>query len=245
MSDNIQSCFERYEKKYRITQEQQMQIINGMQTHMQADKFGNYTICNIYYDTDDWQLVRASIEKPIYKEKLRVRSYGVPSEDGTVFVELKKKYDGVVYKRRITASPEAAQQLLSGEAPGENFGQIGREIEWFRARYAAKPKVFIGYDRMAFSGTEQPELRMTFDTGLRFRTDELDLRLGSHGAPLLPPGEVLMEIKIPGACPMWLSRLLSETGAFPTSFSKIGHCYKNSILRIGDALEKKEESDCA
>lgn len=109
MSDNIQSCFERYEKKYRITQEQQMQIINGMQTHMQADKFGNYTICNIYYDTDDWELVRASIEKPIYKEKFRVRSYGVPDENGRVFVELKKKYDGVVYKRRITASPEAAQ----------------------------------------------------------------------------------------------------------------------------------------
>ena len=123
MAESIQSCFERYEKKYRITQEQQMQIINGMQTHMQADKFGNYTICNIYYDTDDWQLVRASIEKPIYKEKLRVRSYGVPDENGRVFVELKKKYDGVVYKRRITASPEAAQQLLSGEAPGENLAR--------------------------------------------------------------------------------------------------------------------------
>lgn len=90
MAESIQSCFERYEKKYRITQEQQMQIINGMQTHMQADKFGNYTICNIYYDTDDWQLVRASIEKPIYKEKLRVRSYGVPDENGRVFVELKR-----------------------------------------------------------------------------------------------------------------------------------------------------------
>lgn len=97
---------------------------------------------------------------------------------------------------------------------------------------------------MAFSGIEQPELRITFDTNLRFRTDELDLRLGSHGAPLLRPGEVLMEIKIPGVCPMWLSRLLSENGAFPTSFSKIGHCYKNSILRE-HVINNKEESDCA
>lgn len=97
---------------------------------------------------------------------------------------------------------------------------------------------------MAFSGIEQPELRITFDTNLRFRTDELDLRLGSHGAPLLTPDEVLMELKIPGVCPMWLSRLLSETGAFPTSFSKIGHCYKNSILKE-TATNDKEGSDCA
>lgn len=97
---------------------------------------------------------------------------------------------------------------------------------------------------MAFSGIEQPELRITFDTNLRFRTDELDLRLGSHGAPLLRPDEVLMELKIPGVCPMWLSRLLSETGAFPTSFSKIGYCYKNSILRE-TATNDKEGSDCA
>ena len=245
MAENIQSCFERYEKKYRITRSQQAQIIKGMQEHMKADKFGRYTICNIYYDTDDWRLVRASIEKPIYKEKLRVRSYGVPAEDGKVFVELKKKYDGVVYKRRITTAPETAAAFIEGAADGAKFGQIGREIEWFCSFYDVRPKVFIGYDRLAFAGIEQPELRMTFDTGLRFRTEELDLRLGDHGAPLLPPDEVLMEIKIPGVCPMWLSGLLSDVGAFPTSFSKIGHCYKNSILKSGNAIEKKEEYGCA
>lgn len=100
MTENIQCCFKRYEKKYRLTREQQRIILNGMREHMQADKFGQYTICNIYYDTDDWQLIRTSIEKPVYKEKLRVRSYGVPGDKGKVFVELKKKYDGVVYKRK-------------------------------------------------------------------------------------------------------------------------------------------------
>lgn len=245
MAENIQCCFERYEKKYRITPEQQEKLLEGMREHMQADKFGRYTICNVYYDTDDWRLVRASIDKPVYKEKLRVRSYGVPTDGSKVFVELKKKYDGVVYKRRITTAPETAAGLLEGAIPGESFGQIGREISWFRSFYDVSPKVFIGYDRLAFAGVEQPELRVTFDTGLRFRTDELDLRRGDFGEPLLPQNEVLMEIKIPGVCPLWLSKLLSEAGAFPTSFSKIGHCYKNSILKMEDVFEKKEELGCA
>ena len=241
MAENIQCCFERYEKKYRLTKAQQRLILNGMRDRMQADKFGRYTICNIYYDTDDWQLIRASIEKPVYKEKLRVRSYGVQGDDGKVFVELKKKYDGVVYKRRITAAPGTAKEFLNGEISGEEFGQIGREIEWFQSFYSAVPKVFIGYDRLAFAGIEQPELRITFDTDIRYRTTELDLRMGNHGAPVLPHNEVLMEIKIPGVCPMWLSELLSEAGAFPTSFSKIGYCYTNHILKPG----KKEERSCA
>lgn len=200
MAEGIQCCFERYERKYRLTKAQQRLILNGMRNHMKADNYGRYTICNIYYDTDDWRLVRASIEKPVYKEKLRVRSYGVQDDDGKVFVELKKKYDGVVYKRRITTAPETAKELLDGKLPVESFGQIGREIKWFQSFYSAVPKVFIGYDRLAFAGIEQPELRITFDTDIRCRTTELDLRLGDHGALILPHDEVLMEIKLPGVC---------------------------------------------
>ena len=137
MAEGIQCCFERYERKYRLTKAQQRLILNGMRNHMKADNYGRYTICNIYYDTDDWRLVRASIEKPVYKEKLRVRSYGVQDDDGKVFVELKKKYDGVVYKRRITTAPETAKDFLDGEIPGSSFGQIGREIEWFQSFYSA------------------------------------------------------------------------------------------------------------
>ena len=166
MAEGIQCCFERYERKYRLTKAQQRIILNGMRNHMKSDNYGRYTICNIYYDTDDWRLVRASIEKPVYKEKLRVRSYGVQDDDGKVFVELKKDF-------------------LDGEIPGSSFGQIGREIEWFQSFYSAVPKVFIGYDRLAFAGIEQPELRITFDTDIRYRTTELDLRLGDHGALIL------------------------------------------------------------
>lgn len=232
---NVQSCFKRYEKKYRLTPAQQRIIIEGMRAHMTADEHAAYTICNIYYDTADWSLIRASLEKPVYKEKLRIRSYGTPADDDKVFVELKKKYDGVVYKRRITAPAAGAGPFLAGVG-GETYGQIGREIQWFQSFHRTQPRVFIAYDRLAFAGKEDPELRITFDTNLRWRDTDLDLRCGDYGAPIDDADMVLMEIKIPDACPLWLCRLLSQAEAYPTSFSKYGACYKNHIL---PALQEK------
>ena len=232
---NVQSCFKRYEKKYRLTPAQQRMIIEGMREHMTADEHAAYTICNIYYDTADWSLIRTSLEKPVYKEKLRVRSYGTPTDGSKVFVELKKKYDGVVYKRRITAPAAGAEPFLAG-AGGDTYGQIGREIQWFQSFHRTQPRVFIAYDRLAFVGKEDPALRITFDTNLRWRDTDLDLRCGDYGAPIDDADMVLMEIKIPGVCPLWLSRLLSEAEAYPTSFSKYGTCYKNHIL---PALQEK------
>ena len=229
MAAQIKNCFERYEKKYRLTAEQQRLILEGMRPYMKKDAYGAYTICNIYYDTDDWRLIRASLEKPVYKEKLRVRSYGVPDENGRVFVELKKKYDGVVYKRRITTEAREAAPFLAGAVPN-GHGQIGQELLWFQQRYGAKPRVFIAYDRLAFAGIDDSELRITFDTNLRWRDTALDLRLGDYGAPITDPGMILMEIKLPGVCPLWLSQLLSRAEVFPTSFSKYGYCYQHHIL---------------
>ena len=229
MAAQIKNCFERYEKKYRLTAEQQRLILEGMRPYMKKDAYGAYTICNIYYDTDDWRLIRASLEKPVYKEKLRVRSYGVPEENGRVFVELKKKYDGVVYKRRITTEAREAAPFLAGAVPN-GHGQIGQELLWFQQRYGAKPRVFIAYDRLAFAGIDDSELRITFDTNLRWRDTALDLRLGDYGAPITDLGMILMEIKLPGVCPLWLSQLLSRAEVFPTSFSKYGYCYQHHIL---------------
>lgn len=230
MAGKMQFCFQRYEKKYMLTPHQLAQMTAGVRDHMRPDEFGRYTICNIYYDTDDFRLIRASLEKPVYKEKLRMRSYGVPGSRDEVFVELKKKFDGIVYKRRtVMTAADAAAYLHSGAVPeGEN--QICREIDWFMHTCRPKPKVFIAYDRAAFAGIDDPELRLTFDTNLRWREDSLDLRAGDYGKSLLPPDQILMEIKIPGAAPVWLARLLSEIGAFPTSFSKYGTCYRQNLL---------------
>lgn len=176
MESQIQCCFRRYEKKYWLTAAQQRVLLDRMQPYMRPDRYGQYTICNIYYDTPDYRLIRASIEKPVYKEKLRVRCYGVPDANGRVFVELKKKFDGVVYKRRVTTEITQVGPLLSGGRSAADFGQIGREIGYFQSFYRTEPKVFIGYDRLAFAGAEDDELRITFDTGLRWRESELFLR---------------------------------------------------------------------
>ena len=77
MTRPIQNCFERYEKKYFLSPEQQRQLLQAIGSHVKMDFYGRYTISNLYYDTPDWRLIRTSLEKPIYKEKLRVRSYGV------------------------------------------------------------------------------------------------------------------------------------------------------------------------
>ncbi len=216
-----------------------------MKPYMKKDVYGQYTICNIYYDTDDWRLIRASLEKPKYKEKLRVRSYGTAKNDSKVFVEIKKKYDGIVYKRRITCGANEVFDYLNGNQNEADYGQIGREIEWFQQFYHTKPKVFIGYDRLAFAGIEDPELRITFDTNLRWRTDRLDLRYGDYGAPISGYGDVLMEIKIPDTAPLWLSHLLSKAKAYPTSFSKYGACYRYDMPRAKDRKNIKEDISCA
>ena len=240
MNPTIITCFERVEKKYFLTPGQYTSFIHDLAPYVRQDAYGDYTICNLYYDTDDFRLIRASLEKPVYKEKLRVRSYGVPADDDTVFVELKKKFDGIVYKRRITATPHAAQRLLHGLRTDNPPGQIQREIEYFQSFYHTAPKVFIAYDRQAYQGVENSALRITFDRALRYRLERLDLQQGDDGAPILGTDDILMEIKIPGACPLWLCRLLSEHGARPVSFSKYGEVYRAHILRDTRKIFTKE-----
>ncbi|MCR4578698.1 MAG: polyphosphate polymerase domain-containing protein [Clostridiales bacterium] len=235
----IQTCFERYEKKYLLTREQYLAVLSGMSEHMKPDEHPRYTICNVYYDTENFDLIRASLEKPVYKEKMRVRSYGVPGNLDKVFIELKKKYDGVVYKRRITMEMIKADRYLRGRRFGPG-SQISREIDWFTQFYKPVPKVFIAYDREAYAAKNGSELRITFDTALRARSNDVDLRLGDHGVPLLQDDSILMEIKIPGTAPFWLARLLSENGIFPVSFSKYGTYYKEFVLGGRSAELKKE-----
>ena len=189
--------FERYEKKYLLSRGQYEALRRALEGRIVPDRYFKSTVCSLYYDTDDFALIRRSIEAPVYKEKLRVRSYNVP--------------DG-------------------GEAPPPERSQMTRELDWFLRSNRVAPKVLIACDRTAWVAKDNGELRITFDENLRWRTDALDLTRGSAGEPLLPPGEVLMEIKMPGASPMWLARLLSDQAIFPRGFSKYGTCYQNEIL---------------
>ena len=222
--------FKRYEKKYLLSREQYEKLFRELQDHIVPDAYHRSTVCSIYYDTDDYELIRRSIEAPVYKEKLRLRSYNVPDENGTVFIELKKKFKGMVYKRRVAMGAKAAMDYLAGRATAPERSQMTKEVDWFLSQNAVKPKVFIACDRSAWVDRDNSELRITFDENLRWRTEDLDLTHGSRGEDLLEEGSVLMEIKIPGTTPLWLAHLLSDQTLFPTSFSKYGTCYKNHIL---------------
>ena len=222
--------FKRYEKKYLLNARKFELLWEKMQAHLTPDRFFQSTVCSIYYDSDDFALIRHSLDRPVYKEKLRLRSYNVPGPDDAVFVELKKKFRGVVYKRRAQMSASMAEAYLAGQARPPEDGQILREIDFFLQTHAVSPKAFIACDREAWVDREEPELRITLDRNLRWRDTDLSLTAGSEGAPLLSPGEVLMEIKIPEAAPLWLAHLLSELEIFPTSFSKYGSCYQHELL---------------
>jgi hypothetical protein len=227
----FQGTFKRYEKKYLLTEAKYKLLKQRLQNKLAIDKFGRSNICNIYFDTPDRLLIRNSLEKPIYKEKLRLRSYGIPSEGDMVFVELKKKFNGIVYKRREKMELSMAERYLYDLETVSKSSQITREIDWVLQFYKGiAPSMYISYNRIAMYGLQDKELRITFDSNILWREEELWLECGAWGNLLLEEGCRLMEVKIPGAMPLWLSHLLDELEIFPTSLSKYGKGYEQSEL---------------
>ncbi len=230
MPGKAEKNFRRTEKKYLLTAAQYRQLRQELAPYMAEDAYGLSRIVSLYCDTAEHLLIRRSLEKPTYKEKLRLRSYGVPCDGDGVFLEIKKKSEGVVYKRRVILPVEEAMAYLAGGEKPAGQGQIMEEIDWMLRRYALRPAAVISTERLALFGREDPALRITFDFDPRGRTEELDLRLGAHGVSLLPEGTVLMELKVSAAAPLWLAELLSRMRLYPASFSKYGACYRRHIL---------------
>lgn len=224
-----QEVFKRYEKKYLLSTEQYNALLPELVKRVKMDEYGKYTICNVYFDTPNYEFIRTSLEKPLYKEKLRLRSYGEPKPEDTVFVEIKKKYDGVVYKRRTQMTLEEAEKYLYQGIQPDIDCQIMKELNWFTERYLLRPAVYLAYDRLAFQGVEDEELRVTSDSNIRYRESKMNLSAGSAGTTLMPEDTILMEVKIPEIMPLWMSKQLSELNIFPTSFSKYGTYYKKNM----------------
>ena len=226
---SCQNVFKRYEIKYLITNEQKQIIKNVMSKYMTGDKYGRNTICNIYFDTPDFLLIRRSLEHPVYKEKLRLRSYGVAEHDSETFLEIKKKYNSVVYKRRTEMTEsESMRYLCGGEHIEDN--QIIREIDYFMSYYKnLAPKVFLSYEREAFYAKDDYDFRVTFDENILWRDYDLSLCKGIYGTPILENNYSLMEIKTGMSIPLWMTSVLSKNHIYKTSFSKYGNAY-TSIL---------------
>ncbi len=235
-----QAVFKRYEIKYMLTVEQKNRIVEVMSPYMALDKYGRTTIRNIYFDTDNYRLIRRSIEKPLYKEKLRIRSYQTATDDSPVFVELKKKYKNVVYKRRISMTePEAMAWICRGESPPIET-QITREIDYFRKFYGdLRPGVYLSYEREAFFSKDKSDFRVTFDENILCRQTQMSLCAEPYGDRILPEGKVLMEIKCSGGMPLWMSHALAEQKLSKTSFSKYGIAYQRLIFPTIDNKNKE------
>lgn len=221
-----QMIFKRHEVKFVLSTVAYEAIKQTFTEYMKADKHGKSTICSLYYDTPDFRLIRRSIEKPVYKEKLRVRSYGVAGPDSPVFVELKKKYQKIVYKRRIRLPEKDAMHYLNtGEI--QTRTQVTNEIDYFKNYYAPlAPAMLLTYDREAYYGKDNPDFRITFDTNVLWRDYDLSLNKGIYGRPLLDTDTILMEVKTAEAIPLWLVKILSEQKVYKTSFSKYGTAYQ-------------------
>jgi len=227
----FQTVFKRYEIKYMITLEQKDKVLDAMKPYMKPDKYGRTTVRNIYYDTDTYLLIRRSIEKPTYKEKLRIRCYGRAEQDSTVFVELKKKYKHVVYKRRISLPETEAVEWLSRKQHCHQHTQISEEVDYFLDYYKTlHPAVFLSYEREAFYANDDSDFRVTFDDTILCRQEDLSLESEVYGMPILPEGMVLMEIKCSGGIPLWMTQVLSKEQIYKTSFSKYGTAYRTMIF---------------
>lgn len=244
--ENYQAVFKRKEIKYLLSSEERNALLPILEAHMEPDAFAHSSISNLYYDTPDFRMVRRSLEKPMYKEKLRLRSYGTPENTSTVFPEIKKKAMGIVYKRRISLPYQEAVSFLSGQQIASTdtcdgttqqiastdtcngtTRQILHELDWMLASYEnLAPRVFLSYERDSYKGVSDSSLRLTLDQDILFRTDRLDLRKGAFGEAILLPDQTLMEVKISNAAPLWLAQALSEIGIFPVSFSKYGRAYE-------------------
>ena len=222
--------FRRRELKFIINQSQRDALQQLLEERMVPDKFGNKTICNLYYDTPDFRLIRRSLEKPVYKEKLRLRSYGRIAPGVDVYLEMKKKYKGIVYKRRVKVSQEEAMAFMERQAPLPKDSQIARELVYFRDFYNnLEPRVYLSYDREAWYDPNDSGFRMTLDRNIRYRMTDFDLGSSYDGQMLLPPDMSLLEVKASGGIPLWLTEHLSSQQIRKQSFSKYGTAYMEML----------------
>ncbi|MBO4888504.1 MAG: polyphosphate polymerase domain-containing protein [Firmicutes bacterium] len=249
----ITHVFNRHEIKYILDEAQYQEVMDGIGDHMIPDPHGRSTVCNIYYDTPDDRLVRRSLEGPVYKEKIRLRSYGTAKEDSIVFLELKKKYHGIVYKRRIELPEHSANEYMQGSMPLSKLlesmtegssPQIAREIDSFKTFYGSlQPSVYLSYDRSAFYSQEDESLRITFDQNIRYRKDRLKLTEDQDGERLIDSQSHLLEIKTASALPVWLTNVLSKAKVRPSGFSKYGRVYQTLLSsRINSARQVQQET---
>lgn len=243
------ALFQRHELKYLVDLSQYAALREALAARMEPDCWPHSSVYSLYFDTPDLVLARRSAEKPAYKEKLRLRSYGAASGESPVFAELKKKYRGQVYKRRLQTGCSQAMAWLCGQSAAPDSSPIAQEIDRFLSFYGTlAPALLVSYERDSLRACHpsglgdaqsladplahdpsSPELRITFDRSLQASSTALSLEPAPLGIELLPSSQVLMEVKCAQAIPLWLSRIFSALRLYPASFSKYGHAWRQIL----------------
>jgi len=235
------TVMKRYEMKYILSKEQLAYLKDALKDHMVVDQYGKTSIASIYYDTPDYRLIRASIEKPAYKEKIRLRSYGLIVNGKPAYLEIKRKCQGVVYKRRVETSEEETHDFLTYRSDEIGEGQIAKEMAYTRDYYQTlEPKIMIAYDRTSYKEIVG-DIRLTIDENPRYRAYDLNLHTSMDGTPLLEPGCAILEIKVQQQMPLWLTSILSLGKIYKTNFSKVGEAYKK-VMSLNNIIMEREES---
>ncbi|MEQ6205112.1 polyphosphate polymerase domain-containing protein [Enterococcus mundtii] len=238
----LKNVFQRKETKYLIPTAQFHSFLKDLKKQMQIDEYGLHTILSLYFDTPDDRFITNSMTKPKYKEKFRVRSYGISQETSMVFLEIKKKVNGIVYKRRMPLTYAEYLQWLDQKYFLKNEAeQIPQEVNWlFKRNPDLSPKTMIIYERISLFGTSDPDFRVTFDQNIRFRSTNLDLSITGKETLVAPEIGILMEVKALGAYPLWFVELLNDYQLKKGSFSKYAETYQRHLF-----IQRKERKNHA
>ncbi len=227
----IQTNFNRHEIKYILTIEQYNLLLQKMPADMILDSYGRHKISNIYFDTEDYRIIRHSLERPSYKEKLRVRTYGEITKETIAFIELKKKINGVVYKRRVFSQQDKVFAYLCDGVNTIENSQILNEIDYFKSCYNDfKPKVYLSYEREAFFSINDENFRLTFDFNIKTRNKDISLYSSDIDKEVLSSEYVLLEAKTFMGFPSWFIDFLSSNCIYKSSFSKYGKAYQTYYM---------------
>ena len=233
------TMMQRIEMKFILTKEQLVAFKDALTGHMEVDQYGKTSIASIYYDTPDYYLIRTSIDKPLYKEKIRLRSYGLANDKHQVYLELKRKVDGFVYKRRMALNENTAISFINKDAVDMKDDQVSHELIYFRDHFQhLEPKIMVIYDRTSYAEVDG-NIRLTIDESPRYRTHDLNLHTNMEGDLLLPSGSAILEIKVQQELPLWLVKILSEYKIYKTSFSKVGTAYKMMTANMNQQQERR------
>lgn len=233
--------FSRYELKYLIPFHLYEELSQILKTRMVYDKYGDsegkYNIISLYFDSADKKIYYETRNKRKYRQKLRLRIYNKATLEDNAYFEVKKKYKNRVNKRRTSIKLEHAYQYIDNllgkhDEISVSNQQIFGEIDSFRTLYNLVPENIVSYDRQAFVGVDDPDLRVTFDYNLRCRKDDLHIEHGPHGTHFVDPNMVVLEVKVDYSVPLWLSRILSELG-----------CRKGSVSKFCTSVDLLEEEE--